>query len=169
MIACCAEPLSRMRDWEEEQTHEGRCYVSPQTTILTTERIEVSENVKIRGVVSGGRSIRAAPVTQRVGVQHGSTALWSPHVGGPSAVPCGPALRRVDPAADLSFVGRWHSRGFTQMLKAGGERGTLLSCELLDPRDSCGVEQGESAQANPPEFTEVTRVNQLLHTLEGKS
>jgi hypothetical protein len=146
------------------------CYVAPQTPLLTTERMSVGKREDSWSREWwGGWSILAAPVTQRVGVPHGNTALWPPHVDGPTAVLCSPALRRVDPVADLSFVGRWHSLGFTQMLKSGGERGTLLSCELLDPRDPCGLEQGEIAQANPTEFTEVTRVNQLLHTLGGKS
>ena len=40
----------------------------------------------------------------------------------------------------------------------------FLCCQLFDPGDSCGLEQSEIAQADPTEFTEGTRVNQIQHT-----
>lgn len=89
--------------------------------------------------------------------------LPSPQADGSSALARCPALRRVDPPVDLSFVGRTECVFITKLVECGGERGTFLCRQLLDSRDPRGLEQSQIVYANPAEFTELTRVNQLLH------
>ena len=55
--------------------------------------------------------------------------------------------------------------GLTQVLEFCGERGPFLCCQLLNPRNPCGLEQSQIPHANPTEFTEVTRLMQLAQPL----